>query len=137
MSNMAINLDNHNNDNIDSTNYNADTKYDFSGTRKANNIPDIELKVDILGKATNNTDMEFNVDRLYGANKNVNTEKNTIKLSEVNNNTDANLHDAGSLGMANKNIDTKYDASKANNIPYVDEVNDIKKEAKMCKSDLF
>ena len=73
-----------------------------------------------MGEAKNNLDINLDTGRLGEANKSIDTE-----------------HNAGGLGKTNKTIDTKHDASRADNTPYVDKVNNVEKEAKVCKSNLF
>ncbi len=63
-------------------------------------------------------------------------EHDTGKLGGANNNMDADL-DVGGLDGANKTIDTEYNISGANNIPDANGTNNVKKEAKVCESNLF
>lgn len=73
-----------------------------------------------LGKIKNNIDINLDMSRLSGVNKNIDIKYN-----------------AGGLDKVDKNIDIKYNMSETNNTPDVDKVNNVEKEIKVCKSNLF
>ena len=67
-----------------------------------------------LGEIDNNINTNFNANRLSRAN-NTNIKYNTSKLNGTDNNININLNIDG-LSRVNKNINMKYDMSKANKI---------------------
>ncbi len=94
-----------------------------------------------LGLVDNNVDTEHNASDSDRANNNANTgnadtEYDVSKSDGANNNTDADF-DAGKLGKTDKNVNTEHDVSGANNTPDIDRANNVKKEVKVYKYNLF
>ncbi len=94
--------------------------HDASELDKTNNDTDTDLNAGELGRADNNTDTEYNV----------------VELDGIDNNTGVDLN-ASMSGGVDKNTNIEYNTSKVNNRPDIDKTNNVEKEVKVYKSNLF